>query len=101
MKKVPPASFGVHGGGDDDGGGIGAFAEKGGVGPVLGDDDALVVGAGGDVEEEAGGAAVFAGLGAGLGCVIHGHLDGGEVVGASWCCRARRGRRGRGHPVRA
>ena len=45
---------------------------------VLGDDDALVVGAGGDLDVDPCGSAVFACGGAGPGVVVHRVLDGGE-----------------------
>ncbi len=44
---------GVEGVGDDGVFGLGAEAEEGDVPVVLGDDDALVVGAGGDLDEDA------------------------------------------------
>ena len=63
--------FGVEGVGDDDVFGGFALADEGDVGVVLGDDDALVIGAGGDLD-------VDASAGAGPGVMVHGVLDGGE-----------------------
>ncbi len=88
--------FGVEGVGDDDVFGGFAHADEGDVGVVLGDDDALVIGAGGDLD-------VDAAAGAGPGVVVEGVLDGGED-GEVLRCRGwravRRGRRGRGRPGR-
>ena len=64
---------GVEGVGDDDVGRSGTHADEGHAGAVLGDDDALVVGAGVDLDEDA--------AGAGVGGVVHGHLDGGVLGG--------------------
>ena len=44
---------------------------------VLSDDDALAVGAGGDLDEDAAGCAVR--VGGGEGMVVHGHDDGAEL----------------------
>ncbi len=63
--------FGVEGVGDDDVVGGLADAEEGDVLVVLGDDDALVVGAGGDLDEDAA-------AGAGEGVMVERVLDGGE-----------------------
>ena len=64
--------LGVEGVGDDDVFGRFAYAEEGDVGVVLGDDDALVVDAGGDLDEDAA-------AGAGRrGVMVEGVLDGGE-----------------------
>ena len=68
--------FGVEGVGDDDVGGGFAGADEGDVVVVLGDDDALVVDAGGDLDEDAAGSAVR--IWGGEGVVIEGILDGGE-----------------------
>ena len=68
--------FGVEGVGDDDIGGGFAGADEGDVVVVLGDDDALVIDAGCDLDEDAAGGAV--GVGGGEGMVIEGVLDGGE-----------------------
>ncbi len=57
--------------GDDDVFGGFAFAEEGDVGVVLGDDDALVIGAGGDLD-------VDAATGTGPRVMVHGVLNGGE-----------------------
>ena len=82
--------FGVERVGDDDVVGGFAGADEGDVVVVLGDDDALVVGAGGDLDEDAAGGAV--GVGGGEGVVIEGVLDGGEdgevlVAGVGVWCR--------------
>ena len=67
---------GVQGVGDDDLLRGLAHAEEGDVGVVLGDDDALVIGAGGDLDEDAAGRAV--GTFARERVMVKGHLDGGE-----------------------
>jgi hypothetical protein len=68
--------FGVEGVGDDDVGGGFAHADESDVVVVLGDDDALVIGARGDLDEDAAGCAV--GVGCGKGVVIECVDDGGE-----------------------
>ena len=68
--------LGVERVGDDDVCGGFAEADEGDVGVVLGDDDALVIGAGGDLDEDAAGRAV--GVGRGEGMVVERVLDGGE-----------------------
>ena len=67
---------GVERVGDDDVGGRFAEADEGDVVVVLGDDDALVVGAGDDLDEDAAGSAI--GVGRGEGVVVERVDDGGE-----------------------
>ena len=57
-----------------------AEADEGDVGVVLGNDDALVIDAGHDLDEDAAGGAV--GVGRGEGVVVEGVDDGGEGCGA-------------------
>ncbi len=82
-----PGGLGVEGVGDDDVRWGLAEADEGDVGVVLGDDDALVVGAGDDLDEGAAKGAV--GVRRGEGVVVEGVLDGREggaifVAGGGW-----------------